>query len=150
MKRNLRLISLLLCMAILLAVPVQAEPTVTPRGSCYFNHLYTSLEQTADSVFRIWFLVTASCGTKEELGASEIIVYRSSDGTNWEKMKTYYPYSRPNMMGYDTAAHSGYIVYPGTQGYYYKAYVMYYAKVSSGSGYYGHYSNVLHLLPMSN
>lgn len=150
MKRTLRLISLLLCMTMLLALPVQAEPAVSPYASCYFQSTDLSLEQITDSAFRVWFQVIASCGTKDELGVSEIIVQRSTDGTNWEKINTYYPYSSPSMMGYDTAIHSGYVVHVGTQGYYYRAYITFYAKNSSGSGYMMRYTEVLYLQPMSN
>lgn len=150
MKRTLRLISLVLAMAILLAVPAYAEPEVSPYSSCYFNSFTTYLHQISDGAFQIRFEVIASCGLKDELGVSEIVVQRSTNGTNWEQIKTYYPYANPSMIGYDTAFHSGHVVYVGTQGYYYRAYVTYYAKNSSGTGYYSLYTEVLHLQPMSN
>lgn len=150
MKRSLRLISLVLCVALVLAVPVQAESGVSPCSSCYFQSAGITLYQVTDVAFQIWFEVVASCGTKDELGVSEIIVQKSADGTTWEKTGTYYPYSSPTMIGYDTGHHVGYVVYVGTTGYYYRACVTFYAKDDSGEGYYPLYSKVLHLQPLED
>lgn len=150
MKRFCRIICTFLAISILVVSPAYAAEDAAPYASCFFRSTRTSLEQCADSAFRVWFEVSASCGLKDELGASEIIVQRSSDGVNWESIKTYTPTRYSQMIAYDVTFHAGYVVHAGTQGYYYRAYVTYYAKNSTGTGYMYEYSDVLLLLPLED
>lgn len=150
MKRIRSILCHLLVISLLLVSPVCASGDVTPYSSCFFRSTCTSLEQSADSAFKAWFEVSASCGMKDELGVTEILVQKSSDGVNWENVKTYTAERYTHLIAYNASSHAGYIVHAGTQGYYYRTYVTYYAKNSTGEGYMFEYSEVLYLQPLNN
>ena len=69
------------------------------------------------------------------LGVSEIILYRSADQQSWTRMRTYRMGTYPQMVAYNTTSHDGYVAYTSaTAGYYYTAYITFYAKNSTGIG----------------
>ena len=142
MKRFTRLVCLLLAMSLLFAVPVFAaeEEEASTWSSSYFLSFSTYLYKTSSTKFQVWFDVEARRGM-DELGASKIIVQRSSDGTSWSNMFTYYPTYYSQMICENTSAHAGYVPYTGTTGYYYRAKVTYYAKDSSGTAEYVQYTS---------
>lgn len=51
-------------------------------------------------------------------------------------MKTYTKESYTNLVASNTVAHSSYITYTGTSGYYYRAYILFYAKKGTGEAEY--------------
>lgn len=133
MKRFVKSVCLLLVVAILLATPAFATETVEPRSSSYFMRSSVYLYRTSDTTFQVWFDVTAM-HSMQELGAKTIKVQRSSDGENWTDMKTYSRDSYSQMIDTNTIAHSDCVSYTGTPGYYYRAYIVLYAKDNSGNG----------------
>lgn len=139
MKRFTQIVCLVLMFSVLLAVPVYAED-VTPRASNYFGNHSVYLSEISSTQFRVYFNVTA-VAAMEELGASVITVQRSTDRTNWENVKTYTKEAYTNLIGKNTGNHSGYVTYTRTSGYYYRAYIRFYAKNSSGTAYYSDYSS---------
>lgn len=134
MKKLVRVICMLLVCSLLLAVPAQATSGVESRASAFFSYYGTDLYKTSSSSFQIWFDVTANAGnTMQVLGVSEIIVYRSADQQSWTKMRTYTMENYPQMVDQNTGDHVGYVTYNyATTGYYYTAYITFYAKNSSG------------------
>ena len=110
-----------------LAVPVSAAEDTTPRASNFFAASSTYLWRTSSTTFQVWFDIDAVRGM-DELGASEIKVQKSSDGVHWTTMVTYTKELYPHLIAENTASHYGYVTYTGTPGYYYRAYVCYYAK----------------------
>lgn len=138
-----KMLSLLMVISILVCVPLSAE-AMEARGSDYFIATRTFLQQTDTSKFAISFEVTAK-RTMEELGVTSIVVKRSADGNTWQTMRTCVPSVYPQMMGTDTGFHSDYVSYNATAGYYYKAYVTYYAKDSTGSSEFSIWTEILYL-----
>ena len=134
MKKLVRVICMLLVCSLLFAVPAQATSGVESRASAFFSYYGTDLYKTSSSSFQIWFDVTANAGnTMQVLGVSEIIVYRSADQQSWTKMRTYTMENYPQMVDQNTEDHVGYVTYNyATTGYYYRAYITFYAKNSSG------------------
>lgn len=137
MKRFTRSVCVILIVALMAAVPVCADDGITPYSSSFFmsydTYFYEASSTTTTTRFRVWFDVTGT-GIMEELGASYIEIQRSSDGQNWTVMRTCTPTGYSQMLGYDTHKHVDYISYTGTKGYYYRAYVEFYAKNSTGQG----------------
>lgn len=137
MKRFTRCVCLVLIVALLAAVPVCADDGITPYSSsffmCYDTYLYAVSSTTTTTRFQVVFDVTA-LGTMYELGTNYIEIQRSSDGQNWTVMRTCTPSDYPQMLEYNTFTHVDYISYTGTKGYYYRAYVEFYAKNSTGQG----------------
>lgn len=143
MKRFVKIISLVLVLCAVIAMPAYAQTGTEGRASSFFAYHDTFLEKTGAQEFKIWFDVTA-CTSVTHLGVSEIEVYRSSNQQNWVRMRTYTYEYYPEMMDYNSGGHGGYVTYSKTtSGYYYKAYVTFYAKNSSGTGTLGRYTQIL-------
>lgn len=135
MKKLARFICLFLVCSLLLAIPAQAAGVGESRASSFFSSYGTDLYKTSSSSFQIWFDVVANVATMDVLGVSEIILYRSADQQTWEKMKIYIMESYPCMVAQNTSSHDGYVSYNfATTGYYYTAYITFYAKNSTGIG----------------
>lgn len=136
MKKLSRFVCVILIISIFLAIPAYAQSGAEPRASAFFAAYGTDLYKASSTSFEIWFDVDANAGpAMDELGVSEIIVYRSADQQTWTKMKTYVPDNYPAMLDYDTCSYAGCVTYyNATPGYYYRAYVTFYAKNSSGIG----------------
>lgn len=143
MKRFTQCVCFILVFSMMLAVPVSAAE-VEPRASDYFGKFSAYLWEVSDTQFQVWFDVTA-VRRMDELGASVIIVQRSSDAVNWKDMQTYTKESYSQMTTtVGTASHSGYVTYNNAEtGYYYRAYVKFYAKDSSGSATYSCYTSYI-------
>lgn len=136
MKKAVRFICMILACSLLLAFPAQAAETAEPRASSFFSSYGTDLYKTSSTSFQIWFDVVANAGSSPQvLGVSEIIVYRSADQQSWTQMRTYTMDNYPEMVDQNTMGHGGYVTYNyATPGYYYRAYITFYAKNSIGIG----------------
>lgn len=135
MKKAVRFVCMILVCSLLFAVPAQAASIVEPRASAFFSSYGTDLYKASSTSFEIWFDVDANASTMQELGVSEIVVYRSADQQSWTKMKTYTPTYYPDMVDYNTGSYAGYVTYNyATTGYYYTARITFYAKNSTGIG----------------
>ncbi len=141
MKYFTKLICILLLISILLAVPVSASEN-SLRASEFFVSTCTYLYEVDENKFGVWFEVMATY-TMDELGVSYIEMQRSTDQVNWRPVKYYYPSSWSQMIREDTAFHANGVTYPGSSGYYYRAYVTYYAKSGNNVGYYDTYSDTI-------
>lgn len=135
MKKNVRILCLILTLCLLVAFPVHAESNAEPRASAFFSSYWTFLHKTSSTSFEVWFDVDANAAFMEEIGASMIEVYESSDGETWTIVETYEKEDYPSMIDYNTSSHTSYVTYSNAiSGYYYSACVTYYAKNSTGIG----------------
>ena len=135
MKKIIRTLCMFLVLSLFLAMPAYAERTAEPRGSIFFAAYSTALEKASSTSFKIWFDVDANAAMMDVLGVSEIIVYRSADQQSWTEMRTYYMDDYPEMTATNAFFHTGYVTYNyATPGYYYRAYITFYAKDSRGIG----------------
>lgn len=133
MKRFTQLVCLILVLSLTLVFPVSAE-SASPWASNYFMSRSCYLWDVSSTGFQVWFEVTA-LRTMTELGASTVIVQRSSDTVNWTSVKTYYKSDNSQMTTKaGTAAYNGYVTFDEAEpGNYYRAYVEFYAADSSGT-----------------
>ena len=135
MKKLTPFVCMILVFALFLTIPPQVASAADQRASIFFADYGTDLEKTGTKTFRIWFDVTSNATLMDELGVSEIVVYRSADKQSWSRMDTYRKSIYSQMIAYNTTSHDGYITYiNATPGYYYRAYVWFYAKNSRGVG----------------
>lgn len=81
---------------------------------------------------RVQFSATGT-GMMNKLSVKSIILYESSDQTNWIKVKTYLSEDYVAMLAQGVSNHSGYVIFYGVAGRYYKAYVTFYATVDGRS-----------------
>ena len=135
MKRLVRFVCIVLAFSLFLAIPSYAESPAEPRGSAFFAAYSTDLAKFSSTSFNIWFDVDANAAQMDVIGVSEIIVYQSADQQNWTQTRTFYMEDWPEMIDTNTASHVGHIRYNyATPGYYYTAYITFYAKNSTGIG----------------
>lgn len=139
-------ISLILIIAMLVAIPVYAEESAAPYASAYFSSHQTYLYVISGNRIGVWFDVLAS-NTMEELGANSIVLQRSSDRSNWTNIKTFTPENYPVMIAEDVTWHADGVPYTASYNYYYRAKVQFYAKRGNGSATYTLYSSPLYLAP---
>ena len=133
MKKATRYICIILVLSFIMAIPVSAQGGTEPRESAFFAAHEVYLSKVSENRFKVWYDVTAT-GIMQKLGVSKIEVDHSPDGQNWELVATYEMGYYPAFVVSNTASHSGYLTYYGaTPGYYYRAYVTFYAKNSSGT-----------------
>lgn len=144
MKKPVRFVCMILVCSLLLAVPAQAASAIEPRESAFFSSYSFDLEKVSSTSFRIWFDVISNVTRMDELGASEIVLYRSTNQENWVKIRTYTPENYPQMLAYNTRSHEGYVSYNyASSGYYYTACITFYAKNSTGIGERFFYTEIL-------
>lgn len=143
MKRFVRCVCLTLVLAMFFTTTAFATEAITPRASDYFSRFGGYLSLTSGTNFGICFDVTAT-GTMTQLGAISVKVQRSADGSSgWTTMKTFNRSSYPQMIAENTGRHAATLMYTGTAGYYYRAYITFYAKNSSGIGQYTYYTSAI-------
>lgn len=143
MKYVIKTLCIILAISMLLAVPVSATED-SQRASSFFVRHRTYLYEVSDNTFDIWFDVVATY-TMDELGVNYIELQRSTDQVNWQPVKYYYPSSWSQMISTNTAIHVDNVPYTGFSGYYYRAYVTYYAKSGNNIGEYDTYSDIIRL-----
>lgn len=136
MKKIIRMVCVVLALSMLLAIPAYAESSVEPRGSIFFAAYGAALDKKTSTSFEIWFDVDSNAAMMDVLGVSEIIVYRSATGQSpWTEVKMYSMDDYPEMIDLYSYSHAGYVTYTNAiSGYYYTAYVTFYAENSRGIG----------------
>ena len=143
MRNFIKVVCVIMALACLLSMPVYADDG-SAYSSAFFAAYDSFLRNPSGTIIRIWFDVMGN-GTMDEIGASSIVLQRSSDGINWTAVKTFLPENYPKMICENTGLACDYVVYSGYSGYYYRAYVEFYAKNSRGTGYIWDYSEVIYL-----
>jgi hypothetical protein len=139
MKRTLlRGITLFLILAVLTQLCLPALATSTPgdnniEASYYLSSYSGYVYMPANGNTQVHFSVTGT-GVMTEIGALTIVLMESSNGTSWTTKKTFTRSVYTNMMGSNAVTHSATVTfYGGVSGYYYKAYITFWAS-RNGSG----------------
>lgn len=136
MKKFLKIICFLMAAVMLFTTTAFAAES---RASDFFARTCTYIDRSSTSKLDIWFEVIA-VGTMTVLGVRSIELERSTDKSNWETVKTYGMADYSQLTCASTASHSGSVTYYGSSTYYYRAYVEFYAKNSTGIGVYCSYT----------
>lgn len=142
MKRITQVICLLLIFSFI--IPICAQASV--RASDYFNYDSCFLHKVSSTEFDVCFDVLGT-GTMQEIGTSVITVQQSSDGSKWSDVFTFTKKDYPEMICANTFSHATNIKYSSAApGYYYRAYVIFYAKKSDKAiGELGRYTSKIKL-----
>ena len=142
MKQIVRIMCVIIAVLSLFTMTVCAE-----EGNAYSSIFFASYDSNIDVYGRtmeICFDVVSN-GTAQEIGVSKIELERSSNGSSWSTVKTFYPEDYPQMICYNTGIAYDCVTYTGSYGYYYRAYVTFYAKNSRGTGNAYQYSETVYL-----
>ena len=147
MKKAIRFVCITLVLSILLVIPAYADSTAAPWGSIFFAAYGTDLYKTSNSSFEIWFDVDANAAMMDVIGVSEIVVYRSFDGqSSWTQTRVYDMDDYPEMTTTYDYSHTSYVTYDtAITGYYYRAYITFYAKNSRGIGVRDVYTEIIRM-----
>lgn len=126
-----------LCLVFALSVPVTAyateSNTISPYASYYLDTYNTYICRVGSSgQIQIWFDVMGT-GTMDDIGVLSIVLYESSDNSNWSYVDTFLQEDYESMLIEDDWCHSSYVPYQGSTNKYYKAYVCIWAG-KNGSG----------------
>lgn len=139
MKRILRFMCFVLVLTMCITVSAYATEQ-NQKASSYFAAYRAYCTATSSTSLTVSVHVIAT-GEMEEIGASSVVVQKSSDGTNWSTAKTFSKGSTSGMIDTDTGSHAFTLTCSKTPGNYYRAYVTFYAKNSSGTGYRYYYTD---------
>lgn len=133
MKRLTQCIIAVLLVGCLFAMPVLAVEDQADRASDFFIKQSAYLSRVSSKEFNIWFDV-AAVKRMDELGVSAIYVEESPDRSDWTHIATYTKEDYPELIDYGTGLHAGHVSCSGRAGYYYRAYVVFYAKEGENIG----------------
>lgn len=127
-QRNQMLICFLsVLIALVLIVPQTALAATTdisqPYASKYLTSYSAYVYVTSSGEVQVWFDVMGT-GDMDEIGALSIILYESSDGTNWTRVKSFLHESTEDMLFEDDYYVSSHVSWAnGSTSKQYKAYV---------------------------
>lgn len=132
-KTLLKLIALLMTASCLMtSVAFAAVPeTVQPLASAYFGSYCPTVSALGGGKVQVTISVTGT-SIMDEIGADSIVLYESTDQTDWEQVKTWDKSTYPGLFDEDTSEHTATVSYYGVAGRYYKAYICIYAKKGTG------------------
>lgn len=141
MKKFTQYLCVLIALLTLFTTTAFAAEYKGSRASSYFVATSAKLKNTSSGL-EITFDVTGTA-TMDQIGARSVVIQKSTDGSSWSTVKTYTKDAYPEMLASNTGAHTGSFTYVAAKGYYYKAYVVFYAKKGTGTGEYTHYSSTV-------
>ena len=141
MKRFAQVICTVIVIALLVAIPSYAT-VQEERASNFFSSYRAYCYAASSTKIEVNFTVIGA-GTMDELGASQIKVQCSSDGTNWSTVKTFSKDNYGSMTALNTAFHAATLSCTVESGYQYRAYVTFYAKNGSGQSYRYYYTEII-------
>lgn len=122
MRKTIKSLSLLLVIAVLLAMPAHAAEGdwITPRESTVMSQYCGYLYVPSGNTVQAWFELV---GTRilDRIGAARIDIEQSSNCLNWTTVQTYKYADYPNMMANNKGTYESYVTYYGEYGYYYRA-----------------------------
>lgn len=143
MGKIVKSVCILLVFIIVFSTTAYATAIDDQRASSYFVATSAQLRKTSTG-FEIWSDVTCKA-IMDKIGASTIVVERSSNGSTWTQVKTYTKESYSEMVTSNDAFHTCCLTYTATAGYYYRACVTFYAKKGTGTAELDQYTAVLKL-----
>lgn len=133
MKRIIQCITAILLVACFFTMPVLAAEDQVDRASDFFIGDTAYLSKVSDTEFNVWFSVSAVKGM-DELGVSVMYIDESPDRSDWTEVACYTSDDYPELMDYGSGHHDGHVACSGQKGYYYRAYVIFYAKDGENIG----------------
>lgn len=141
MRKFIRIICLLLVVTSLVSVPAYAREQ-SERASLFFSAYRAYCSAASSTEIEVCFNVIGT-GIMDEIGASEILVQRSSDQVNWTTVKTFSRANYSDMVVTNRGAHGATLSCTVASGFYYRAYVTFYASNSSGYGEKYYYTEII-------
>lgn len=120
-----KLIAFALVFSLIAPCTVSAATTesIQPYASNYLTAYSAYVYVTTSGEVQVWFDVMGT-GDMDEIGSLRIVLYESSDNSNWDDVKTFLHESTEGMLFEDDFYVSSHVSWPnGSTSKYYKAYV---------------------------
>lgn len=130
MKQLIRHVSVVVAVVLVFSAFICVAQAAEERASYYFAGYSVYLWEPTNEA---WFEVTA-VDIMDELGASEVVIERSTDQVNWTAVKSFEMEDYSQMTGERKATYANCVPYTFTNGYYYRGVVTLYAKKGNGTG----------------
>lgn len=124
--------AVLLAISLTTGAALAADDGIQPLASDYLNSYSTYIADKGNGNLSIQFSVNGS-GIMNQIGVSTIKLQWSSNNTNWNTIMTFDSKDYSQMLGSNKSRHSGSVPYSGTEGWYYRASVTFYASDNYGS-----------------
>ena len=123
-NRFMAIVAFLLVVTLMLPSNVFAAvpETIEPQASAYLTSYTAYVCSIGSGVLQIWFRVTGT-GDMENIGTLRILLYESTDNSNWYWVDTFRHTDYPNMLSHNDSHHMSFVEYQGIAGRYYKALV---------------------------
>lgn len=119
------IVSLILVLSLVMPCSASAvsNEEITPYASNYLSLYSAYVYVTASGQVQVWFEVMGT-GNMDEIGSLRIVLYESSDNSNWSIVKTFLHESTSDMLFNDESYVSSHVSWSnGSTSKYYKAYV---------------------------
>ena len=121
---------LALILALTLLMPLGGNALAAEMGQSrvnnYINYCSATIKALGNGRVQVSFSVIGT-GVMDEIGVSSILLYTSTDQTNWS-VAAVYPYNlNPSLVGLHTTSLSSSVSHGGVAGQYYKAYLCFWA-----------------------
>ncbi len=130
----IRFIALILVVSLISPCTVSAasNETVSPYGSKYLSLYSAYVYVTSSGEVQVWFEVMGT-NDMDEIGSLKIMLYESTDGTNWEWQTTFLHDKTSGMLFPNDYYVSSHVTWPyGSTQRQYKAYVCVWAGKNGG------------------
>lgn len=121
----IKLIAVILIFALIAPSSVSAATSenVQPYASKYLSVYSAYVYVTSNGEVQVWFDVMGT-GDMDEIGSLSIMLYESSNGTDWSRVESFLYESTPGMLFYNDYYVSSHVSWPyGSTSKQYKAYV---------------------------
>lgn len=117
----------------LLSTLLCAFASADSRSSAYLSSYSARLKALSGGEIAV-VVDMDGAGTMDEIGATEIHIYESTDNVSFDLVESYYSDDHPEMLWEDdTYYYDDPVIYEGIVGRYYKATVCFYAAKNNGS-----------------
>ncbi len=129
-----KVLALFLIISLIFPVSVSAATveTAQPYASRYLSAYNTYIYRVGtNGEIHVWFDVMGT-GYMDEIGVLSIVLYESTDNSNWSYVDTFLHEDNESMLIYDDFYHASYVSYQGSTTKYYKAYVCIWAGKNGG------------------
>jgi len=124
-----------ICIVVSLVQPIAVDASqvsdVAPCASYYLDAYNTYICAVGGGNIQIWFEVMGT-DDMDEIGTLSIVLYESTDNSNWTWVDTFLHEDYEEMLIEDDFWYMNYVPYDGVAGRYYKAYVCIWAGKDGG------------------
>lgn len=127
-----RVLCVLLAISLITGAASATDDNIQPLASDYLYAYTAYIADKGNGDLSVQFSVNGS-GIMNQIGVSSIKLQWSTNNINWNTIKTFDSEDYPQMLGSNRSRYASSVSYDGTEGWYYRASVTFYASDNYGS-----------------